>query len=71
MIALIILLVLCIIFYKKYQIALGTLLSGLTIAVFSFLSPLGHIQYFLLEIGGVFVLVGLVLYGLKLITQKV
>ena len=50
MIALCAVLILCIVFYYKYKIATGTLLSGMAIVIFSFLSPLTHIQYFLLEI---------------------
>lgn len=65
MIALCAVLILCIVFYYKYKIATGTLLSGMAIVIFSFLSPLTHIQYFLLEIGGTFMIVGVVLYLLK------
>ena len=70
MIALGILLLVCIFLYYEYKIATGTLLSGIAIVLFSFLSPLGHVQYFLLELGGVAIVIGGFLFLLKKLFKR-
>lgn len=71
MMAIIVLILLCLIFIHRYQIAVGTLLSGIVIIIFSFFSMLSPVQFFLLEIGGIAILIGGILYFLKKLLKGV